>query len=267
MTEQISVELGNVPDTLDRGEFVIPTLRIRNDGGNPITVSSRLNLFEGDVLVWCTEPSGERIQLRGVLMIDSFPRETEIAPGQQLESGLFLSYTSAGFTFDTPGSYQLHVEYDPSSGQGMIASTPVQIQIVEPTTDKIRKLAELTMDDEVGRAIALSSLDTISSTAGDQLEALVTQAPETTEGMVAQLVLSTIANEVDADDTSLQRIFTDQDPVTIAHWITAIAAPAATDDSLTKTFLSYLEEQTDMPGNEDARSILQSKPISSGNGS
>ncbi|UPM45141.1 hypothetical protein [Halocatena salina] len=73
-----SVELADVPSSVTRGEFVVPTVRVHNTGSNPMTVSSRLNLFEGDLTVWRTSPDGKRTPLRGVFLVDSLLRQVEL---------------------------------------------------------------------------------------------------------------------------------------------------------------------------------------------
>lgn len=242
MTTDISAELTSVPDSKARGEFVLPALRIRNEGSEPVTVSNRLNLVEGDVLVRCTDPNGQRDQLRGVITVDSLPRTVELSAQQWLESGLFLFYTSDGFTFDTLGSHELIVEYHPDFSETTVTSDPVDLRITEPTDEETRTLADETMVDEVCRAIALCGLET-EPTAVDGLETLGERFPDRPEGAIARFVLAEIS---DTDEVDLTDVFDQRCPTTTARWITAILSSESTEEPTKQAYLDSLNRSERM---------------------
>lgn len=237
MTTDISVTLTSVPDSKARGEFVLPALRILNEGAEPVTVSNRLNLVEGDVLVRCIDPNGQRNQLRGVVTVDSLPRTVELSAEQWLESGLFLFYTSDGFTFDTPGSYELTIEYHPDFSETTVTSDPVELQITEPTDEEMRTLADETMVDEVGRAIALCGLE-MEPMAVAGLETLSERFLNRPEGAIARFVLAEIS---DTGEIDLTGVFDRWGPITTAQWITALLSSESAEESTKRAYLDTLD--------------------------
>lgn len=260
MASSIVVDLVDVPPRLARGEFLVPTVRVRNDGSEPTTVNARLNLLEGDLLVRCTTPDDDRIQLQGRVTIDSFPREVELAPGERLQAGIFLTYTSNGFAFETPGPYRLSTEYDPGGRRGPIESDAVELQVVEPTSDEGRRLASLTTDDAVGRAIALAGLDDPDPEVTRRLETVADGFPDRREGAIARLTLA-VADDDQAVDV-VGDLLGRWEPMTVARWITALSVPATDSDPLVAAFLSSLEaDSTDRRGVEPARRTVRGEPV------
>jgi hypothetical protein len=260
MGMELAVELTDLPSTIRRGEFVVPTIRVQNIGSEPTMVSTRLNLFEGDITIWETTPSGERVPLRGTFLVDSMLRQTELAPEQRLEAGVFLSYTSKKDPFQTPGIFRLQAEYTPSVKLPAVTSAPVQVQVAEATTDELLDLTA-TMTSEVKRAIALAGLDTPESSVIEQLRTIANEYPNRPEGTISRFALYRLEKETNRDEQALQSSFTAWDPVTVAHWITAINSSGETENQLSKEFLTYLEERVDEPSVNIARSIIHCEPI------
>lgn len=257
----ISVTLTHLPDTLTSGEFLVPSVRVRNDGADPARVSGRLNLFEGDVTVHRVR-GNDRTTLRGAATVDSFPRPVELDPGEALESGLFLAYTSEGMSFAAPDSYRLRAEYDPGNGRPMETSEAATLRVTEPGTDEARELAGL-VDEPVARAIALCSLDADPSTVGP-LETLAERFPERREGALASLALATIeeATAPPADQDALGRAFEHHSPTALARWISALVGPAAEAPSLVEAYLAYLDrEGAAGPGVRTARRVVRGEPL------
>ncbi|WP_141212706.1 hypothetical protein [Halorubrum sp. Ea8] len=237
MTTDIRATLTGVPNSKAHGEFILPTLRIHNEGSEPVEVSNRLNLFEGDVLIRCTDPNGEQSQLRGIISVDTLPRTVELSTGQWLESGLFLFYTAEGFTFNDLGSYSLTVEYHPGFSDTTVTSDPIDFQIIEPPTEEMQILRDKTMVDEVGRAIALCGLET-DPTAIAPLESLGEQFPDRPEGAIARFALGEIT---DTEEVNLNSIFDRWGPTTTARWITALLSSESTEESTKREYLDTLD--------------------------
>ena len=242
MTPDISARLTNVPQSKARGEFVLPALRIRNEGSESVTVSNRLNLVEGDVLVECTDPSGQRNELRGVITVDSLPRTVELSAGQFIESGLFLFYASDGFTFDTVGSYELRVGYHPDTSESAVFTDSVELRITEPTDSETQALAEQTMVDDVARAIALCGLETDPAVVAG-LSTLGERFPDRPEGALARFVLAELS---DSDTVDLTDVFDRWGPTTTARWITALLSSEGGDEPTKRAYLDTLDRSERM---------------------
>lgn len=259
MAPHISVELANVPEQLTRGEFLVPTVRIRNDSTDFATVSARLNLFEGDLVVWCTPPDGERIGLQAPVTVDSLPRDIDLPPDGYLEAGIILSYTSHGLTFNTLGPYRLVAEYDPGQPYDTVESNPVEFKVVEATTPKARELASLTTCKPVARAIALGGLDEPDPDTADQIKTMAEDFADRREGVISFL---TLATATELPEHVLRSAFDTMDPVTVARWIRAVTAPATAvhDTAVGAAFLDYLD-QVDMAETSTARRIIHGNPI------
>lgn len=262
MTQKVTVDFGTGVSTVIRGEFVLPTVRVRNTGTEPISVSKRLNLFERDMCVWCVGPHGERNQLRGGIQIDSQERTTELAPEQFLEAGLSLVYTSAGIPFETPGQYRLQLEYHPNSSSWFVVSPSIYLQVL-PTSDKLQGLASLTLTDNIGRALTLCSCTDSAPqpVVCDRLHSLATVYPNRREGILARFVLAKQTDTLSLDSSSLRTAFSARPPPTIARWITALVGPTSTVDTLAATFLTYLDDHADTEATSQARRIIQGNPV------
>lgn len=258
----VALSLGTeVRSEINRGEFLLPVLQVRNEGAEPVAVSSRLNLFEGDLIVECMRPEDRTVRLAGVAGIDSFLRQTDVPAGRRLEAGIFLFYASEGFTFDETGSYRLRFEYHPGDGRDPVESDPSQVRVTEPSTDAARDLATLTTTGDLARTVALGGMDADEQTV-EGLGELANRFPERREGVVARLVLATVAEELVSDEASLRNAFAARDPVTIARWITAITTPldGRTAD-LTDAFRTYLDDEADEPAASRATRIVAGDPI------
>jgi hypothetical protein len=145
-----------VPEQVQRGEFVVGTVTVTNTGEQPRRVSAALNLAEGDLWISMVTPAGERRDVRDVVLACGPPRTVELAPGGTLEGQLELLYTSGGVTFDQPGKYTLHAEFDAGEAPGdIVRSAPVEVVVRPAASEPELELERLTTDDDVGLAVAL----------------------------------------------------------------------------------------------------------------
>jgi len=179
------------------GLSVLGTLRVTNRGTTPITISSRLNLMEGDVRLIVTGPDGTRRELRG-WQADTILREVSLAPNEQVVANLNLLQTEEGPVFPSPGRYQLQAEFSPSLQSGAITSPPVEIDVRAPQTDVERGVAQLLRDDNVRRSIVLAQNDA----SPNELAQLAEKFPDTLDGKLAQLIRAG-AGDATADFSSL----------------------------------------------------------------
>jgi len=182
------------------GLSALGTLRVTNRATTPITISSRLNVMEGDVRLIVAGPDGKHRDLRG-WQADTILRQVVLAPNEQLVAHLNLLQTEEGSVFSSPGRYQLQAEFSPSLQSEAITSAPVEINVRAPQTDVERGVAQLLSDDKVRRSIVLAQNDASPT----ELALLAERFPETLDGKLAQLI-SAGAGEATAEIDSLDSL-------------------------------------------------------------
>ena len=183
------------------GLSALGTLRVTNRATTPITISSRLNLMEGDVRLIVVDPQGVRHEVHG-WQADTILRQVELAPNEQLVANLNLLQTEEGPVFPVPGRYQLQAEFSPSLQSEAITSAPVEVNVRTPQTDVERGVAELLRDDKTRRSILLAQNDESPT----EIAQLAERFPETLDGKLAQLIRAgtgEAAAEFDSLDASL----------------------------------------------------------------
>src|SRR5262245_45492881 len=211
-----------LPSRVNRGEFVCGVVRVRNKGKTPRDVSARLNLFEGDLRARLTGPAGRGRRIHGAYQVDSAPRRVSLQSGQALESGVFLFFTSAGLTFADAGEYRLQLEYDPSVRETLV-SDEQRLVVHELGNEKERALAKVTLNVDLGRAVALA--EPSPGEGRTRLEQLASSFGGRTEGRVAALVLG--AGKEGSAVGRLTDAVSDMDGLELAHWVSALATPVS----------------------------------------
>jgi len=254
----------DAPAAITRGEFVCAVVRVDNAGASATEVSGRLNLFEGDVRVRLTDPSGRARRVHGAYQVDSAPRKVTLGPGERLEAGVNLYFTSAGVTFAEPGEYTLQFEYDPSVTSGTVVSDARPLVVHEASKAEERSLAGLTIDPAVGRAVAMVEASP-NDEAWDRLERLAKSFPRRQEGWIARLVLAAQSQaSADADDT-FSRPWPKANLIELAHWISALSTPVSSRArKLSATFSAWLDSSDAAGHDRDrARAIATVRPLKS----
>lgn len=179
------------------GLSALAMLRVINQGTAPITISSRLNLMEGDVRLLVVGPDGTRREIRG-WQADTILRQVTLAPNEQLVVNLNLLQTEEGPVFPSPGRYQLQAEFSPSLESGAITSPPVEVNVRAPQTEVERGVAQLLSDEKVRRSIVLAQNDA----SPNELAQLAEKFPDTLDGKLAQLIRAG-SGDTTADFSSL----------------------------------------------------------------
>lgn len=238
MSDSLVVELADLPDEHEAGRFLLPSVRVVNDGQTAEEVSRRLNLLEGDLALSVRSPDGDRTRHHAATVIDSLPRQTTVDPGETLGAGVFASHTNHGVPFTTPGRYELVAEYAPDRTTSL-TSDPVAFTVVDadPST---AELTALTGREDVCRAVARYSFDEPTASVREAFETLSTRFSGTPEGVVAALFLLGRRDDVSADDPA----FGLADPVTTARYVSALAAPNPERHQLCQAFLASLSADT-----------------------
>jgi hypothetical protein len=186
--EDLRLEL-SVPPLIVRGEVVVADVTVTNTGDAPRSVTERLNLAEDDLYLHVGCPSGSTVRVRDVVLACSLPRMVELQPGESISAAVQLFFTSEGFTFDQPGFYELTAELDIGDGSQQIArSEPVRIEVQLPVEDDQRRLADLTMDDAVGRSVSFGDYGADEQIA-ETLATVATDFAASDTGAVLGLVL------------------------------------------------------------------------------
>jgi hypothetical protein len=194
-SKSLSVEL-SVPKTLTRGDVLVASVRILNRSAQSVSVSARLNLFEGDFRVRLQAPDGKFLNLQGTLTMDSAPNRISLKPGESFVAPVQLHYTNRGFAFSEPGTYTLIAEYHPDPRESEPAvSEPVEITVKAERDAQDEELSAMTLNPAFGRALA--SGDAGGDPEGISLLKQVAEAfPRTIAGQLASLVHSnTLAGE------------------------------------------------------------------------
>jgi hypothetical protein len=217
------------------GLSALAVVRVENRGGSVVTVSSRLNLEEGDLRLILTTPGGETWKVTGAGgQPDTALRQVELPPGGQLVGALNLLETSIGNTFPAPGTYTLQAEYDPSPRAGTLSSETVKVMARLPRSEAEKGAAELLKDEAVRRALVL-----VDPGAADMVKDLAARFAETLDGKLAKLILA--GDDPSSDDPESEDQFESSAPLTTAYSIAALSTPFSnTGTRLAERFESYL---------------------------
>jgi hypothetical protein len=230
----------DLPEQVQRGEFVVATVRLVNTGDEPRLVNAALNLAEGDLWISLVNPAGERVDIRDVVLACGPPRMVELGPGEDRTSQIELLYTSSGVTFDQPGRYALHAEFDAGELPGQILRSETAHVVVRPATSEPElELERLTTDDDVGLAFALGDYGAAPE-AREKLETVMDRFSESDTGAASAMVIANSAARAhrdvragmvarEADDGAATRALDvaleDRDAATVARLAAAVVSP------------------------------------------
>jgi hypothetical protein len=256
-----------VPEAAVLGLAVIGTLTVTNRGATPATVSARLNLSEGDVVLLVTCPDGSARRVAGAGgQPDTLPRQVTLAPGESIAAGVNLMQTEAGLTFPEPGRYVLRAEYAPHPAAASVTSAPVALTIRPPQGEEESSVADYLSKENVRLALTLAEADR----APDELRELARRHPTTLEGKLARLILAggeeSAEDAVTPDDTLVG-----MNPAEAASLITSVSTPFSRVGSrLAKRYVAHAESQDtaeSVPGSaagkerEQALRVVQGRPF------
>jgi hypothetical protein len=186
-TDAFKLEM-KVPDTVFRGEFVTATFTLTNVSTHVQRVTTALNLSQGDLRLKVTPPGGLPKDVRDVIVACGDRTLEDLGPGESREAISQIFYTTAGRTFRQTGRYYLSAELDTGSNQ-TVRSAAVEIVVRAPLTDDERAISQLTMDEAVGRSLALGDF-VLDNEARRKLETLAEGYASTATGAAASLVLA-----------------------------------------------------------------------------
>jgi hypothetical protein len=254
-----------MPRDAHRGEFVVATVTLKNTGDVARTVTSRLNLAEGDLWFSVVEPSGRTREVRDVVLACGERRYVELEPGAEISGQVQLLYTAGGFTFDQAGTYTVVAELDPGDEPGtLVQSAPAQLVMRPPATEEERRLERLATQDSVGLAFALGD-PSADLDAEAPLTTLVEEFADTDTGVAAALALVNARERMGEEsaapaDEVTQRVLAEAmertDAATVAKLAAAVASPIEPEVPAID-HVRDLIAQRDAPDAEAAQRILE----------
>lgn len=170
------------------GEYVTAEVALTNVSDQPRTVTTLINLSEGDLVFLHTPPDHSMQHLVDVA-IGCGPRPTVVLqPGESLRNHVQVFFTNQGVTFTQPGRHTVaaQLEVDPLT---TVRSAPVTVDVRGPASDAEVDISAKTLTPGVGRAIALGDFATDAS-ARAVLTDLAEQHSDTDTGAAGALVLA-----------------------------------------------------------------------------
>jgi hypothetical protein len=209
----------DAPSSAPLDQALVVVAELRNDGTEPITTSSRLNLVEGDLSLLVQPPGGgSAVRAGWPWPVDSALRQATLEPGQALVgSALVVSATGGGSLFSAPGTYSIVAEFTPRPGD-VVTSGAVEVQRPDPTDDAGRARQRALEDPEVARS--LCSLSQIGSSA-DGL-ALLAGADESPVAQLLATATTTVTAELPPAVDRANRL---SDPATVGAALAAVLPP------------------------------------------
>ncbi len=246
------------------GLSVLATIYVINRGRAPVTVSSRLNLMEGDIHLLLTDPSGNQQKVTGAGgQPDTMLRRATLQPGQQIAAGINLLYTSVEGTFKVPGTYSIQAIYFPSPRLEPVCSNSVSLSVRLPQEDIERQMVSVLQRDAVKRAITLAE----SGSTPNELLELATRFADTLDGKLASLLISENQSPV-TDEIEKGKTFSFAEPITTALLITALSTPFTNaGKQLKNAFITFLEAPLPvdkLPNPNDSEQTAKALKIANG---
>lgn len=224
----LTLEL-KIPENIFRGQFVAAQFTVTNRGTEPRTITSAINLSQGDLRLLLKPPTEELHDVRDVIVACGDRPRITLAPGQSINGSAQIFYTNVGFTFRQTGRYFVSADLDLGDGTGAVARSNVSTVVVRPpVTEDEENIARLTMCLPVGRAFAFGDFGT-DDEARKNLEELANKYGTTETGAAASLTLANTQSRDLRDLHSGQALRT-ADHAAAASWFKDVAEGVLKDD-------------------------------------
>lgn len=170
------------------GEYVTAEVVLTNASTEPRSVTTLLNLSQGDLVFTHAGPDDTLEHVVDVT-IGCGPRPmTVLQPGESLRAHVQVFFTNQGVTFTEPGRHTVsaQLEVDPVT---TVRSEPVTIDVRTPASEAEVDISAKTLTPGVGRAIALGDFAS-DEQAREVLTELAEQHPDTDTGAAGALVMA-----------------------------------------------------------------------------
>lgn len=182
----------SAPDRLPLDEPLVAIASLSNQGKEPATVSSRLNLAE-DLSVTVAGPGRPPVRATWPWPVDSSLRQVRLAPGEVLEGGVLLLLADGPAPlFPVAGAYTLVAEFIPTP-RDVLRSDPVTVVREESPDPAARARMRALQDPEVAQSIASAS---VVGAAADAVTGPIAESP--TGRLLAALATGDTAAAADA---------------------------------------------------------------------
>lgn len=234
------------------GLSVIAVVMVMNHGNTPQTISSRLNLSEGDLEIQITGADGNQLKVTGAGMPpDTSLNIVTLAPGEQIVSAINLLSTSIGDTFPVAGNYTMKAVFYPGRNISTVYSGPVTVTARQPRAGSEEQAAKIVETEMVKNAIVKAEKDY----APEQLLDLATNYRDTLDGKLASLLMSN-NNPAADNELSSNEVYSSNNPIIVALWITSLTTPfSRAGHQLKESFDSFLQAAENKAlGNQDTDS-------------
>jgi hypothetical protein len=178
-------------------------------GDQAVTVSSRLNLIEGDVTVDVTGPAGYTARCSWPWPVDALSRWIELAPGQRLRGAIpLLATDTSAPLFPAAGDYTVVASFT-ATPDATLLSPPAAVRRTAPRTearaaalrerDVLQSLLSASVLGDAAAGLALlDEADTVttralSALAQDRLDAIVAPLDAGDDRSAAAVVIAVAA--------------------------------------------------------------------------
>jgi outer membrane protein OmpA-like peptidoglycan-associated protein len=191
------LRLQTLPASYPLGYPVAVRLQVQNLGETPLPLKGRLHPGYGLVSIEYRRSGASQWQLLqpGVRFEPVEDDQTMLTTGAATEETVPIYFSKAGWTFRTPGSYEIRVRLRLGVEAGEILSSPASVQVGAPTTDEDRAALNPLLDqrgqldDEIGRILSFGGRIGSRSTLAP-LEDTVRDHGQTALGSALRLTLS-----------------------------------------------------------------------------
>lgn len=185
----LTMEL-SMPENLFRGEFVSAQFTVTNRGSGPRTITSAINLSQGDLRLLIKPPAEELSDVRDVIVACGDRPLITLGPGESITGSAQVFYTNVGFTFRQTGRHFVSAELDVGDGTGAVVRSNLATVVVRAAaTPEEQDISRLSMSTSVGRAFAFGDFGQ-DAEAERRLQELSDKYGDTVTGVAASLTLA-----------------------------------------------------------------------------
>jgi hypothetical protein len=189
LTNEIEFKIKTGMEEYRLGEPVIVYMELINSGSEPVEVLKKLEPEVGIVKFFIKKQNEETI-FRPYMVVDSLPEKVSLKPGSRISGSAKIFYGGKGWTFNSPGNYQIKATY---SGivkypDKAIESNTVEVNITGPSSEEEKDEVNLIMGDEQGLFLLFQGGDHLSK-GMKNLEELTKKYPQSELAAYADIAL------------------------------------------------------------------------------
>jgi hypothetical protein len=170
------------------GEPLIAYIEINNSGTEPLSVTDQLDPKFGIVKFYIKSENQESI-FRPFAVVDSIRHTVLIKPGESISHSAKIFYGGNGWTFKSPGKYQIRASYEGIVEHlSVVDSNAIEIAVASPRNQEEKEQVDLIMGKEQGLFLLFESGDHLSHGIGS-LSTLVREFPQSNLASYANVAL------------------------------------------------------------------------------